>query len=310
MPRLARVKTVESIFHVMSRSITEVDLFKDDEDKLKYLELTKKYQQLYLFRVYGYCLMDTHVHMIIDANGADISSIMKSINLSYAIYFNQRHKRHGHLFQDRFRSKIIDNDKYLMVCSAYIHNNPTELAGFKQNPEEFKFSSLTLYLKKHQDPYELVDDGFIKKLFGKNPSSASERYRQFLCTCNDLEMKKNMEFDDVGTLYTSGRVILYRNVQIDEITTFVTTRTGLPGHSISVKWSRNAKQAKALVILLMRSMCNFSCVDICNTLGNITQSRVSSLSSLGIKLALTDRIYMQLVKEFIDSHHNYNQLPI
>ncbi|EYE87421.1 hypothetical protein Q428_13335, partial [Fervidicella metallireducens AeB] len=107
MPRLARQKKEDAIFHVMARSISEVDLFKDDEDKLNYLALVKKYQKTYEFRVYGYCLMDNHLHLIIDANGADISRIMHSINFSYAQYFNHRHKRHGHLFQDRFKSKMV-----------------------------------------------------------------------------------------------------------------------------------------------------------------------------------------------------------
>jgi REP element-mobilizing transposase RayT len=68
MPRIARQKTDDAIFHVMSRSISELELFKDDSDKLKYLSIIKKYQKLYKFRVYGYCLMDSHVHLIIDAN--------------------------------------------------------------------------------------------------------------------------------------------------------------------------------------------------------------------------------------------------
>ena len=87
MPRKAREKTKDAIFHIMARSISEVDLFKDKDDKLKYISLVKKYQKLYKFRVYGYCLMDNHVHMIIDANGADISEIMHSIKEEFLNFY-------------------------------------------------------------------------------------------------------------------------------------------------------------------------------------------------------------------------------
>ena len=97
MPRPFRLKNGESIYHVMCKSITEVNLFKDSEDKKKYLSLIKKYKTLY-----GYCLMDNHLHLIIDANGSDISKVMHGINFSYAMYFNKKHEMGGHLFRDRF----------------------------------------------------------------------------------------------------------------------------------------------------------------------------------------------------------------
>ena len=118
----------------MCRSISEINLFKDDSDKRKYMALIKKYQRLFKFKVYGYCLMNNHVHLIIDANGSDISKVMHGINFSYAQYFNKRHKRHGHLFQDRFKSKIINNKRYLFAVSAYVHNNPTNIPEYNNCP--------------------------------------------------------------------------------------------------------------------------------------------------------------------------------
>ena len=82
MPRVARVKHENGIYHIMVRSISDIPLFRDSADKDKYLQLIKKYQGIYLFKVYAYCLMTTHGHMAIDCCGADISKIMKSINQS------------------------------------------------------------------------------------------------------------------------------------------------------------------------------------------------------------------------------------
>ena len=93
MARKARLKSDDAIYHIMCKSISEVDLFKDDEDKEKYLSLVKKYKDLYHVKIYGYCLMDNHSHLLVDANGADISKVMHGINFSYAMYFNKKYKQ-------------------------------------------------------------------------------------------------------------------------------------------------------------------------------------------------------------------------
>ena len=107
MPRMARVKIVDGKYHVMVRSLKELDLFKEDDDKIKYLSLLKKYQLKFGFQIYAYCLMNNHGHLIIDTCGADISKIMHGINFSYACYFNRKYTRYGPVFQDRFKSKIL-----------------------------------------------------------------------------------------------------------------------------------------------------------------------------------------------------------
>jgi REP element-mobilizing transposase RayT len=298
MPRKAREKTKESIFHIMARSISEVDLFKDKDDKKKYLSLVKKYQKLYKFRVYGYCLMDNHVHMIIDSNGADISDVMHSINFSYALYFNLVHKRHGHLFQDRFRSKMIDDDNYLIALSAYIHNNPTDLKGFEDCPEKYEFSSLSVYLGMKQDPYDLVEDGFIMGMFSNNPKVAREKYMQLVYMCDDEKVIEDIEFANETTEYRSQRWILIRNIKADEIIKFIMAKMGVSKIKLHSKHCKGVIEAKALLVFMMRSLCNYKCSSICMVLGNITQARVSMLSSLGIKL-IDDERYYEIVEEFM-----------
>jgi hypothetical protein len=76
-------------------------------------------------------------------------------------YYNAVHKRHGHLFQDRFKSKMVDDERYLIALSAYVHNNPTDIKGYEEYPERYEYSSLSIYLGLRRDPYELIDDAFI-----------------------------------------------------------------------------------------------------------------------------------------------------
>lgn len=70
--------------------------------------------------------MTNHLHLLLASRGADISQVMKSINISYVIYFNRKYDRCGHLFQDRFKSELIDTNEYLMEVSKYIHLNPVK----------------------------------------------------------------------------------------------------------------------------------------------------------------------------------------
>lgn len=301
MPRKAREKTEEAIFHIMARSISEVDLFKDRDDKIKYLALVKKYQKLYKFKVYGYCLMDNHVHMIIDANGADISKVMHSINFSYALYFNIIHKRHGHLFQDRFRSEMVEDDNYLLALSAYVHNNPTVIKAYEDCPEKYEFSSLAVYLGLKQDPYELIEDDFIMGMFGPNSKIARKNYVKLVYMCTDEETLKHIEFKDEVTEYRSERRILIRKMKAEDIIQFIISRMDISKRKLHSKHSKGVVEAKAVLVFLLRSLCNYKCSDICKILGNITQARVSMLSSLGIKL-VDDTRYMTIVDEFMNCY--------
>lgn len=235
MPRMARVKTVESIFHIMCKSISEVNLFRDDEDKKKYLLLVQKYKDLYNFKIYGYCLMDNHSHLMVDANGSDISKVMHGINFSYAMYFNKKYKREGHLFKDRFKSKIVNNERYLKVLSLYVHNNPTDLGEYKNCPEKYAFSSLAIFLGKRRDPFKLVNYGFVMSLFGNSLKSARKNYYNLLFRCNEEKLKEEVEFTDEKTEYKSERKIIIRNFKPEDIVEFVTTKMNIPKTKIHMK---------------------------------------------------------------------------
>ena len=299
MPRTFRFKSEEAIYHIMCKSITEVDLFKDTEDKKKYLLLIKKYKILYNFKLYGYCLMDNHLHLIIDANGADISKIMHGINFSYAMYFNKKHKREGHLFRDRFKSIIVTNERYLMTLSLYTHNNPTDISQYKDCPEKYAFSSLSIFLGKGRDSFKLVDYRFIMSLFGNNLKSARKNYYNLIFRCNKERLKQEIEFEDEKTEYRSERKILVRNFKSEDIIEFIASKLNISKVHLYMKYSRKLVQAKALTVVLMRSLCNFKSNDISSTLGNITQARVSRLSTIGIELIGTDEKYENIIGDFI-----------
>ena len=302
MPRCARIKTKTSIFHIMVRSISEIDLFPDNEDKKNYLAKMREYQVLYGFKVYAYCLMSNHGHFIIDANGADISKVMHGINFSYAQKYNWKYKRHGHLFQDRFKSRIVKNERYLLALSAYIHNNPKDIKGYEVHPERYGFSSLSLYTNMVKDSYNLIDFESLRNIFHKSELEFKKYYKQIMSEIDIDKVKEEMEFEQEKTLYDSGKTIKVRNIEVDEVIEFISKKIGVDSIQLNLKYNRNVTKARAIAVILMRSLCGYRCADICRTLGNITEGRVSKLSRLGIKTISESFFYKEIADEFIKQY--------
>jgi putative transposase len=300
MPRTARIKSFDSIYHVMCRSISEVDLFKEDKDKNQYLNFLKGYQDVFGFRVYAFCLMHNHCHFIIDVNGADISKIFHGLNQRYAHYYNRKYKRHGHLFQDRFKSIIIDDEQYLITLSGYIHANPLSIKEYSNNVEKYQYSSLGTYLGLRKDEYGLLDTGFIMNRFSNHEMNSRKLYLEFVKQCTNENISANFEFKTEGTRYVSERTILPRDYSVEKIIEVIVKRLNIQELSLRMKNNRKATKERAIFVLLMRCFCNYRHKDICSVIGNITQSRVSRLCTTAMEL-IKDEKYRMIVHELIAS---------
>jgi putative transposase len=300
MARMARLKSADAIYHIMCKSISEVNLYRDSEDKKKYLSLVKKYKKLYNVKIYGYCLMNNHAHLLVDSNGADISKVMHGINFSYAMYFNKKYKRDGHLFKGRFKSKIVDNDQYLKTVSLYIHNNPSDICEFKNCPEKYAFSSLGIYIGKRRDHFNIVDYRFVMSFFSNNLYTARESYYSLVDGCTDKKLKEEFEFEDEKTEYRSGRKKLTTTYTSKDVMKFIASKMNISELHLFTKYNRKLVGAKALTVVLMRRLCYLKFSDISDFLGNITQARVSQLTSIGIELIETEKKYENIIDEFIE----------
>jgi REP element-mobilizing transposase RayT len=299
MPRANRIKNYDFIYHVMVRSISDTPLFKDNDDKDKYLFYIQKYQKKLGFKVYAYCLMTTHGHFIIDANGADISKVMHGINQCYAQYFNFRHKRHGHVFQDRFKSKVVDSEGYLFTLSAYIHNNPTDIEGYETCPELFKYSTLGMYLGLKSDEYGITDESFVMGFFSGNVKKAREEYYKFVMVCDDVNKKSHYDFKDEKSEYRSERTVLARNFKPEDVMEFITGYTGIDKKLLKWKYKRQAKDCRALCVFLVRYYCDFTYRDICSLIGGLTLTRISELNEIGSQLIQRDDRFKDIMKKFL-----------
>ncbi len=296
MPRVARIKTPSGKYHIMVRSISDVLLFKESSDKDKYLSLVKKYQKIFLFKLYAYCLMTNHGHFIIDCNGADISKIMKSINQCYVYYFNQKYNRHGHLFQDRFKSKLVTNEKYLITLSIYIHNNPKDIDEYKNKIENYRYSSLGIYLGLSSDIFNLVDTSAILQYFGSDKAESRKSYLQTFDKISNnfnIDEKIDTQFENEG--FES------KNFTPEQIINFIIKHTGNP-FNMHVKFNHRNSELKSICVLVMRSLCGYNFKDMCSIIGNITTSGLWRLCEKGYNLITNDDKYLTLFDDLIKEY--------
>lgn len=143
MPRTNRNKAKSKIYHIILRGNDKCDIFFDEQDYKKFIKELERTKALYDYYIYAYCLMPNHVHLLIMDEKNKILKIMQGIGICYSSYFNKKYERVGHLFQDRFLSKCVETDRYLMNVFRYIHQNPSK-AGMS-NFENYKWSSYINY---------------------------------------------------------------------------------------------------------------------------------------------------------------------
>lgn len=150
MSRKNREKSPNGVYHVMIRGINKQDIFVDDADYRIFIKILKdnifiqkeffKDAKIQSFRLFSYCLMTNHVHLLIQEVDEPLALSMKRICTRYAIYFNMKYMRVGHLFQDRFRSEPCNDANYFFTLVRYIHQNPVK-AGICQTAEQHPWNS-------------------------------------------------------------------------------------------------------------------------------------------------------------------------
>lgn len=187
MPRISRYKGQYETYHIVQRGNERKIIFKADEDRQRFLETLYRMKKKYNFLIEAYCLMDNHVHLLINDNGCDISQAMKSINISYVYYFNKNYNRCGHLFQDRFMSEMVDNEVYHLYVSKYIHSNPVK-AGIVGNAEEYRWSSYGIYTGKREDELGLVERKRVLGILSSSMKTAVNKYVEYMGTEDETGM--------------------------------------------------------------------------------------------------------------------------
>lgn len=184
MPRQARLRSDTGVYHIMLRGNDKRTIFIDNEDRKRFISTLFEKAAEENIRIYAYCLMSNHVHLLLHEKDANIARLMKRINVSFVYYFNKKYKRVGHLFQDRFKSEIVDNDNYLLAAVRYIHNNPVK-AGMVSLPEKYLWSSYNDYISAKK--FNTLETDKVLNIFSENKSLAIKQFIDFSKLDCDVE---------------------------------------------------------------------------------------------------------------------------
>ena len=190
MPRSARIKSKTGIYHIMIRGINRQNIFCDEEDYLKFLETLVRYKVVSEYKIYAYCLMTNHIHILIQPEKEDLDLIMKRIAGSYVYWYNLKYHRVGHLFQDRFKSEPVNDENYFLTVVRYIHQNPLK-ANIVKNIKSYEYSSFNDYTNNYS---YLTDIDFVLSMM------SVEEFKQFNNEPNDdecLEYSVSYKLNDI-----------------------------------------------------------------------------------------------------------------
>ena len=124
MPRQARLDVPGALHHIMVRGANQSAIFEDERDRARFLERLGEKVTEARASVYAWALMDTHAHILFKSGQEGISAVMRKLLTWYAQYYNRRHRRRGHLFENRYKSILCDEESYLLALVRYIHLNP------------------------------------------------------------------------------------------------------------------------------------------------------------------------------------------
>ncbi len=176
MTRLPQSHFIQGgFYHVFNRGNRKQNIFLNAKDYKRYLDKLKDYKKEHDVSVIAYCLMPNHIHFLLRQNGPKpLSFFIQRLHTAYSKYFNIKYNQVGHVFQDRFKAKIVDRDEYLMHLSRYIHLNPSKLT--KKLPV-YKWSSYPAYISDIDD--ELTETKLILSLFKRKNQTIDDAKREY-----------------------------------------------------------------------------------------------------------------------------------
>ncbi len=181
--RHARLTWVGAFHHVMNKGLGNENIFLSAEMKQKYIQLLTEKSNLSRIRIFCYCVMDNHFHLVLENASGKLSDFMKQLNSSYGIYYRKSVGGKGYVFQDRFRSTLIQDEAYLLTAIKYVLQNPVE-AGISPNFLDYTWSSARLYFRRVNQSF--VDMKFVENLFISK--------RNFIESVNKFNIKNMIDY--------------------------------------------------------------------------------------------------------------------
>ncbi|MBC8524011.1 MAG: transposase [Chlorobium phaeobacteroides] len=202
MPRGARLDAPGTLHHVMVRGIEGNTIVADDEDRGFFVSRMGKVASATGTSIYAWALMTNHAHILLKSGAAGLSSFMRKLLTGYASGYNRRHRRHGHLFQNRYKSIVCEEEAYLLRLVSYIHLNPLRagLVGSLEELERYPWSGHAAVMNRVRHAWQ--DRNYVLGYFGERESSARKEYREFVAS--ESERGRQPELTGGGLIRSAG----------------------------------------------------------------------------------------------------------
>lgn len=202
MPRQPRLDVPGALHHIMVRGINKSKIFDDEQDKTRFLERLGQSVADGEASVYAWVLMDNHVHILFKSGRDGISSVMRRLLTWYAQYFNRRHGRSGHLFENRYKSILCDEERYLLALVQYIHLNPirAKIVGTIEQLDRYPWTGHRAIIGKTSCDW--MDTNAVLAQFGARKKKAISEYRRFVR--EEIGKGKNSALTGGGLIRSQG----------------------------------------------------------------------------------------------------------
>ena len=180
MPRQARLDAPGTLHHVMVRGIERSPIFKDDQDRQDFISRTGKVAEETGTKILAWALLNNHVHLLFFSGSSGISKFMRRLLTGYALRYNRRHRRNGHLFQNRYKSIVCEEGTYLLELVRYIHLNPLRAAMVKSMGEldHYPWSGHMGLVGKRKNDWQ--EREYVLRQFHEKEGKAIRAYRRFM----------------------------------------------------------------------------------------------------------------------------------
>jgi REP element-mobilizing transposase RayT len=180
MPRKARIDTPGALHHIIVRGIERRKIFYDDNDRDNFLDRLGIILIDSKTSCFAWVLIPNHLHLLLRTGVAPIATVMRRLLTGYAVSFNRRHRRHGQMFQNRYKSILCQEDPYLLELVRYIHLNPLRAGLVSDLKKLDKFPYCGHSVLMGQSKHDWQDPEYILKLFNSRYSVARRRYRDYV----------------------------------------------------------------------------------------------------------------------------------
>lgn len=180
MPRRARLDAPGTLHHIIIRGINGLQIFKDTADRLNFISRLRDLLKDTGNRVLAWVLMENHVHLLLFSGSLGIVPLMRRLLTGYAVYYNRKYQRQGHLFQNRYKSIVCEEEPYLLELVRYIHLNPLR-AGLVKTVEalsQYPWSGHGVLLGQLKNDWQEID--YVLKLFASGRRKAMQLYKKFV----------------------------------------------------------------------------------------------------------------------------------